>query len=147
MECGRGDEWSEAHAYVSPLTLVSPIKLWQDTFGSVALILELRESPVIMGVSPRESTLGGVDNSPYTHTHPTPSTWLLWQASTFQVLVSSFVLAPDLRSHRLGIHHGVSQLTASLLFCNGLVVLAELHLALPSLPFPFFFPSNYSPLI
>lgn len=43
MECRRGDEWSEAHSYISTLTLIFPIKLWQDAFGLVALILEFKE--------------------------------------------------------------------------------------------------------
>lgn len=111
------------------------MRLWQDTFGSVALIVEFRVT-LYYGCFSQGVNTGSVDNSPYTHTL---STWLLWQASTFWVLVTFSVLPPDLGSHHLGIHSpGHSAPTALLLFCNGLVVSAELHLALPSLPFLLF---------
>lgn len=51
MERRRGAGWSEAHAQNSLLKVVSPVKHWQDTSGSVAILLDLKWSPLIVGVA------------------------------------------------------------------------------------------------
>lgn len=134
MKSRRGDKESEAHAYISPLTvgfvlaaltLEFKVTLYYGCFTQVVLTVLLTHTQ--------------------TQTHK-PSTRFLWKISTFQLLVSSFVLAPDLGSHQPGTHQGIPQLTAvSQWACD--VGRTPPCLALPSLPFPIFSPSNYLLLI
>lgn len=101
----RQDEESEAHAYISPLTA----GFWLGCSHSC-----VQGHPLLWVFHP-----GGVDSSLYTHTHIHTDAHTLHlvslQISPFQLLVSSFLLAPTPGSHQPDTHQGISHLTAVLL--------------------------------
>lgn len=96
---------------VKPMHTISPLTVG---FGLDSLILEFKVT-LYYGCFTQV-----VLTAPFTHTQMhTPSTWLLWQISTFQLLVS-FVLAPDLGSHQPDTHQGLLYLTAVLQWAYGI---------------------------